>query len=265
MRAWFLLVLFAGCSDESAHAPNEYITWTERTADVPQPIMPQPMPVNGPFYTPDLEGFPVPILRQDAPNAHYARLDAVSCGLELTRRGVAFAPATPMSDVMAPIRLRGPLHGVSITGPAASLPASIFDCRLALALDDYAALVAKSDVVEMIYSNAYRSRANAGCTAKYAGLQHCGALAVDVHAYKKRDGTMLSVEKDFHGRIGQSTCAGVAHPNPATPAAEQLWGFVCDAAARAIFNVILTPNYNAEHFNHMHLEVTPGAEWMLIK
>jgi len=231
------------------------------------PLMSSP---SGPFYEPDSEGRPVAILRDDAPNMHYAALEAPACEGELVRRGVAYARATPMPDVMAPLRLRGPLHGVSVhttLAPADRDKAleEIFDCRLVLAVDDLAAIVGKHDVAEIIHSNAYRSRAQNGCTAKYAGLQHCGGLAVDIHAYKKRDGTMLSVERDFHGRIGWSTCAGEAHPAPPSPVSSELWGFVCDAASRAIFNVILTPNYNTAHFNHMHVEITPDAEWMLIK
>ena len=28
--------------------------------------------------------------------------------------------------------------------------------------------------------------------------------------------------------------------------------------------MMLTPNYNAEHFNHFHVEITPDANWMMI-
>ena len=34
---------------------------------------------------------------------------------------------------------------------------------------------------------------------------------------------------------------------------------------QAIFNVILTPNFNKQHKNHFHVEITPDAAWMLIK
>ena len=56
-------------------------------------------------------------------------------------------------------------------------------------------------------------------------------------------------------KIGQPTCP--QRPN-------ELWSIVCDAADRATFNVMLTPNYNAQHFNHVHVEVTPDAGWMLV-
>lgn len=172
--------------------------------------------------------------------------------------------------VQAPVRLRGPLRGVSIHSglPPKERERSIyetFDCRLVLALDDFAALIAQRDVVEIIHLNAYRPKSQHGCTARYWGLQHCAALAVDVRAFKRKDGSVLEVERDFHGKIGLGTCASGVGPSPDTPAAAELWSFVCDAARRALFHVMLTPNYNAEHRNHFHMEITPEAGWMMIK
>jgi hypothetical protein len=140
----------------------------------------------------------------------------------------------------------------------------IFDCRLVVALDDFSAILARLGVVEIVHFSAYRTQAQGGCTPKYVGKQHCGGLAVDVGLFRKRDGSTLDVERDFHGKIGQSTCGG-ARPEPATPAANALWDLVCESARRAIFHVILTPNYNAQHKNHLHLEITPDAGWMLVR
>jgi hypothetical protein len=83
----------------------------------------------------------------------------------------------------------------------------VFECRLVVALDDFADLLAQHDVVEMIHLNAYRPKFQNGCTAKYRGLQHCAALAVDVCAWKKKDGSVLELERDFHGRIRRPMCA----------------------------------------------------------
>jgi hypothetical protein len=178
------------------------------------------------------------------------------------------APAMP-THLLAPVRLGGPLHGVAIHS---SLPErkrttstiEIFDCRLVLALDDFAALLAEHRVNEVIHMSAYRSEGERGCTPKYLGKQHCAALAVDVGVFKKSDGTELDVDRDFNGKIGLTTCTTGAGPNPSTPAATELWTIVCDAARRGLFHVVLTPNYNQEHKNHFHLEITPDVTWMLI-
>jgi hypothetical protein len=144
-------------------------------------------------------------------------------------------------------------------------PGEIFDCRLLLALDDFAAFASQRGVVQMLHISAYRPKSANGCTAKYPGLQHCAALAVDIAQFKLADGTTWNVQRDFHGQVGWPTCGPTAgHPTPASPEAKSLWSLVCDAADRAFFNVMLTPNYNAAHFNHVHVEVTPDAQWMLI-
>lgn len=197
-------------------------------------------------------------------------MDRATCEGELTRRNVAFVRGAETPGVLAPVRLRGPLNGVSIHSGAAPAqreksPYEIFDCRLVLALHDFSALIAWRGVVEMIHLSAYRPQAENGCTPRYVGKQHCAALAVDVGYFKLRDGTTLNIEKEFHGRIGQETCGGTASPNPPSAAANELWGFVCESTRRGLFNVILTPNYNQQHHNHFHLEVTPDAEWMLIR
>ena len=225
---------------------------------------------DGPFFRSSPDAGPSAILRDDAPNLRYAGMGRDACIAELRRRGIRFVAAPATRDVLAPIWLRGPLQGVSIhSGFTAkqrlTSSAEIFDCRLVLAVDDFASLLAEHGVVEVIHLSAYRSRKDRGCTPKYVGKQHCAALAVDVGTFRKKDGTVLSVEKDFHGKVGLATCTSGAHPTPATPAAVELWELVCESAKRALFHVILTPNYNVAHKNHLHLEITPDASWMLIK
>lgn len=210
------------------------------------------------------------MLRRDAPNMRYVRLDRSKCEAELVKRKIEFERATNAPGVLAPVRLRGPLHGVTFhselsAAERARSTIEIFDCRLVLALDDFAEMLAARDVVEVVHLSAYRTKAQGGCTPKYAGKQHCAALAVDLATFKKRDGTTLVVDRDFHGRIGLRTCTPpVRNQTRSRPAAE-LWGFVCDAADRAMFHVILTPNFNAQHKNHFHVELTPDAGWMLVK
>ncbi len=263
------------------HAPIDITTATPRS--MPTLAPPVASPESGPFWEPDATGqHAVPILRGDAPNIKYAAMDRATCEAELGRRNVAFVRVDPPPEgVLEPVRLRGPLSGgvtihsqLNATQRETS-PMEIFDCRLVLALDDFSGALAKRGISEMVHFSAYRSRAQFGCTPKYDGKQHCGALAVDVGTFRRKDGSTLDVLKDFHGRVGQPTC--ISRPGgsaPGTPTASstraagvgpnELWTIVCDAADKAMFNVILTPNFNAQHANHIHLEVTPDAAWMLV-
>ena len=201
------------------------------------------------------------------PAARYGRLDRGTCEAELQRRHVPFVAVGTARGVMAPIRLTGPMHGVTYH---TALPASqrvtspweIMDCRLALALDDFSAILEKHDVVEVIHFSAYRPP-SAGFN-RPEGRQHDGALAIDAGVFKRKDGSVLQVERDFHGHIGAPTCGPGASPNPVTAEAIALRNIACEAAQAHLFNVELTPDYNWPHRNHFHLEVTPSARYFLV-
>ncbi|HEX3345353.1 MAG TPA: extensin family protein [Polyangiaceae bacterium] len=202
-----------------------------------------------------------------APALRYGRLDRVACETELERRAIPFVRVDEARGVLAPVRLRGPLHGVTFrTGlpeaQRASSPWEIVDCRLALALDDFAAQLATHDITQVIHFSVYRPPVKSWPEGKLAS-RHPGALAIDAGTFVKRDGTKLEVERDFHGRIGAATCTG-SGPHPATPEALELRRIVCDAAGARLFNVALTPDYNWPHRNHFHLEVTAGVGWFVV-
>ncbi len=206
------------------------------------------------------------------PAVTYAGLDGASCFAELTRRQIGFTKVNEARGVLAPLRLTGGLHGVTYHSglspkQRSTSPYEILDCRLVLALDDFSAILAKHDVVEVIHMSAYRppaQRRGRGWPAGTLGREHGGGLAIDAGKFVRRDGTTFDVEKDFHGRIGAKTCGPATGPNPATPEALELRQIVCEAADAHLFNVALTPDFNWQHRNHLHLEVTARVKWFLV-
>jgi hypothetical protein len=202
------------------------------------------------------------------PAVRYGRLDRAACESELTRRAVPFTQVDEARGVLAPVRLTGPLHGVTFR---TALPASqrstspweIVDCRLALALDDFSVELASHGIVEVVHYSMYRPPSASWPALKLAS-RHPGGLAIDAASFVKKDGTTLQVERDFHGRIGAHTCGAGTGPNPSSPQALELRRIVCDAADARLFNVVLTPDYNWPHRNHFHLEVTAGAKWFVV-
>lgn len=204
-----------------------------------------------------------------APAVRYAQLGRAPCEAELVKRGVAFHRVDSARGVLAPVRLAGPLRGVTYRTELppkqrATTPYEIYDCRLVLALDDFSQLLAKHDVAEVIHYSAYRPPSAKKWPAAKIGARHDGALALDAAKFVKKDGTVLDVEKDFHGKIGATTCGPNTGPDPATKEAVELRQIVCDAAEQRLFNVELTPNVNWDHRNHFHLEVTANARWFLV-
>ena len=203
------------------------------------------------------------------PAYRYAQLDRAACEAALTQRGVPWVAVPEARGVLAPVRLAGPIRGVAYHSsiPEKDRPTSpieIFDCRLVLALDDFASLLAQHDVVEVLHMSAYRPPPSKRWPAGKIGQRHDGALALDAGVFVRRDGTRLDVEKDFHGRIGARTCGPSTGPRPATPEAVALRQIVCEAADAHLFQVELTPDYNWQHRNHFHLEVAAKVGWFLV-
>jgi len=193
---------------------------------------------------------------------HYAALGREQCEGELKKRKIPFTPVEEARGVVAPLRLDGPLSGVKFRSNLAASkarvsPYDIYDCRLVLALDDFAKILAKHDIVEVMHLSVWRP-VSAKTQLKGPGRRHTGALAIDAAFFKTSDGKSLSVEKDFHGRIGAKPC-------PAGESATELRKIACEAHDAGLFNVLLTPDYNWPHRNHFHLEVTAGVKWTLVR
>ena len=211
--------------------------------------------------------FTMPRDATESPAYHYGQLSRAECEAELQRRKIRFTRETARG-VLAPVRLAGALHGVTFhtdlrERERASSPWEIADCRLVLAMDDFAALLARHDIVEVVHYSMYRKPPNDWPDDKI-GKRHDGALALDAARFIARDGSSLDVLRDFHGAIGAKTCGDDAAPSPVTPEATALRAILCEAVDARIFNVVLTPNYNKPHANHFHLEVTSGVKWFLV-
>ncbi len=210
-----------------------------------------------------------PLDPSTAPAVRYGALDKAACEAELGRRAIPFSSVSEALGVLAPVRVNGTLHGVlyRFTLPAAQRATSVYeviDCRLVLALDDFAQILTRYDVVEVVHLSAWRPPPVKRWPEGKLGTRHPGALAMDMAVFRRRDGTELSVLKDFHGAIGAHTCGPATGPRPKTAEADALRGIVCEAADARLFNVALTPDYNRAHKNHFHLEVTPHVKWFVV-
>jgi hypothetical protein len=198
----------------------------------------------------------------------YAAMTQDECEAELTARQIVFVRETA-KGVLAPVRLKGPLKGIEFRSNdknaerRATSIWEIADCRLVLALDDFADILAAHDIVELRHYSMYR-RAPERWPDDKIGTRHHGGLALDAAHFVKKDGSELDVLDDFAGRRHRKVC-GEKAPKGKTPEARELREIVCEAMDRGLFSVILTPNFNRAHRNHFHLEVTPGVKWMLLR
>jgi hypothetical protein len=203
----------------------------------------------------------------DTPAYRHGQLSRAECEAELKKRRIPFRRETARG-VMAPVRLTGAVGGVLFRGEGtdqerARSPHEIVDCRLVLSLDDAAETLREHDVVEVRHFSMYRLPPSSWPSRKPA-QRHLGAVAIDAGRFIRKDGSVLDVDRHFHGALGAKTCGPGAAPRPATPEAVELRAILCKLVARRLFNVVLTPNYNPPHKNHFHLEVTAGKRWFLV-
>jgi len=94
------------------------------------------------------------------------------------------------------------------------------------------------------------------------GTRHPAGLAIDVGLVHKKDGRWISVARQFEGHIGDKTCGDGARV-PDSPDARELRSLVCESADLGVFTYVLTPDYNAAHADHFHMEIKPGVRWFL--
>ncbi|HEX6273362.1 MAG TPA: extensin family protein [Polyangiaceae bacterium] len=198
----------------------------------------------------------------------YANLDDAEVVAELERRGIPWQPASPpLPGVRTPIRLTGPLHGVTIhsTLPERERRTSVFeilDGRLALALDDFCALLARHDVVELVHYTMYRPPGELPPDLNKQ-IRHPAGLAIDVGALRKADGRWLAIGPHWPSDIGAKTCGEGAREHWSRPGRE-IVSIACEAADLRMFHFILTPHFDAAHADHLHLEIKPDTRWFLV-
>ena len=180
-----------------------------------------------------------------------------ACPDRLARLGVGFSTGPPRLGVSDPVTVRLPLNGVSYFKPGSPEPeASLFtDCSLALALHAMAETLRARAVTSVVHLGVYEYRCIGG-TDPCELSQHAHATAIDLHEFRAADGQTYNVETDWTINPSPGSTCSIPVLGPKDALLHEL---VCAWAATGLFNIILTPNFNAEHRNHFHLDLTPGA------
>ncbi|MCC6557667.1 MAG: hypothetical protein IT372_32340, partial [Polyangiaceae bacterium] len=119
-------------------------------------LSPVPASAASPFLV-----VPDPATAEASPAYRYANMTNEEALAELDRRQILYTKLDAVPGVRAPVRLTGRLHGVYVHS---SLPPDervtsmfeILDARLALALDDFAAVLERHDIEEVVHYTMYR-------------------------------------------------------------------------------------------------------------
>ena len=199
----------------------------------------------------------------------YANLTNEQAKAAVEARGIRYERATPpLPGVRFPIRLKGPLHGVTIRSvlpeeERQDSPFEILDARLALALDDFCRILAAHDIVEVIHFTMYRPPTKTPQDRNGPQTRHPGGLAIDVGALRKRNGEWLAVGPHWPTSLRSKTC-GAGARKLSSRKGRELMSIVCEASDQRIFHYMLTPHFDEPHGDHLHLEIKPKVVWFLV-
>lgn len=190
-----------------------------------------------------------------------ADTEVSSCQQRLLDRGVSFAPivipdAHPSEapsltcHVQDPVEVRSPLFGVHLDYyDGTPTPTVRMSCEGAQALADTIEDLLVQDVVRLRHIGTTVCRTIAGTETL---SRHAYGDAIDIYGFELSDGALWTLVDHWE------------HDTTEFTTTEAAWLY--DTAWRwhdqALWNIILTPNYNAAHDNHFHVDLTPGSDFL---
>jgi hypothetical protein len=130
----------------------------------------------------------------------------------------------------------------------------IVDCSLAVSLAQAGIILRSNGVVAVVYSSAYQRR-NVRRTNRLS--KHSFGLAIDVHTFIGDQGDVVKVRDDYEQGLGDFyDCVG----EPVTDAGSLLRTIDCRFSQSGLFNLVLSPDFDADHYNHFHFEALPWSQ-----
>lgn len=182
--------------------------------------------------------------------------------LDLYGLNYTLGPDRP--GVAQPVTVTTPINGVSYRYVSRTDPREtvFMHCDLALALAQSAYHLRVRDVIEVADVGIYNYRCIGGGTppdCPNGVSQHAYARAIDIAGYTTGDGTYYSVNDDWLiDPAGDATCEADTEPGKD----RFLHEAICAQKDDGIWSIVLTPNYNAGHRDHFHIDRTPGGDFI---
>jgi hypothetical protein len=191
--------------------------------------------------------------RSGARRAAGSDVAGLACLRELSRLGVSHQVAGATRGVATPVRITGPLNGLRLAGGHSPRAGALMDCRFALAIHRFAPLALRAGFDTLVYSSAYRYTYVAGTRSL---SRHASGLALDVHELRGPGGLVANVKRDWvRAAAGPASCVG----NVTEDKARRMRQLVCDLEASGLISMVLTPESNYAHRDHLHISgLTPG-------
>lgn len=156
-----------------------------------------------------------------------------------------------VTPVPTPVVLTGPVGGISFRAMQSDRQVEL-SCELAARLPALAALLREHGVRVAHVNSSYREQPRVSF--------HTFGLALDIAGFETRDGPLV-VATDFELAPGVATCDA----KPETERGRRMLAIACALAQSGLFSSVLTPNYNAGHRDHFHLDVRPNDPRLFVR
>jgi len=145
-----------------------------------------------------------------------------------------------------PITITGPINGVTYQYLDTNPGIMNMSCDLALALHRMGDVLKEKNINRVKHIGTFNCRNIAGSSTL---SQHSYGNAIDLWKFVGTDGTTYSLEHDWQKN----------NNNPTTHKAQVLHYIANQLHERRIFNIVLTPNFDAAHYNHFHVDLKAGS------
>jgi hypothetical protein len=186
------------------------------------------------------------------------KVDSCHAWLDLYKLDYTSGPANP--GVADPITVKTPINGIEYRYNGSETPRkSLYgDCQLIKSLAEGAPIMREHDIVQFVDIGVYnyrcidQSKTPPNCTMS----QHAYAKAIDIAAIVTSDQTKYTVLTDWDIDPATTTCSAETSDDKDA----FLHQVICALKKADVWNIVLTPNYNADHRNHFHVDLTEGAD-----
>jgi hypothetical protein len=149
-----------------------------------------------------------------------------------------------------PVWVAGTVHGVEFRRGKEKRPGRMLaSCDLAVALGRLALQARKQGVTQIIHAGTTQCRP-IGDSARLS--QHAYGRAIDVLGFRTERHHTWSVSRDWEHDAAY----------PQTPKGKGLRELADAMHEDYVFNIVLTPEYNAAHADHFHFDLTPDRHYL---
>lgn len=191
------------------------------------------------------------------PSLPWSIREAEPCLSALAESGVSVEAYTGNlpTPVATPVKLKAGVGGVNFRFMHAGAGV-VISCELAARLSDIAQVVRKYGVHTVYVLSAYRDH-------PFPSFHTLG-LALDLSRFDTDHGPLV-VKTDFVIDHARPTCDADDGKTKYSDKHLALRGIACDLAALHKFASVLTPNYNAGHRDHFHVDIRPDDPRLFLR